>query len=179
MISCLVGISKYYSLTLYCECQFVRLIIRGGRIMEVKKIKVFISRFFTTMLIVAIALFCSGCSDKKDDHHIDSSLKQDVIKLGEGEKQFLFEVVSDSKEVTYYEISTDKEIVGEALIDNQLIDGEDGEFGLYVKSVNGIVADYEKTHTYWAFYENNQMALKGVDQTYIEEGVTYSFRVEK
>ena len=79
--------------------------------MEVKKIKVFISRFFTTMLIVAIALFCSGCSDKKDDHHIDSSLKQDVIKLGEGEKQFLFEVVSDSKEVTYYEISTDKEIV--------------------------------------------------------------------
>jgi len=33
--------------------------------------------------------------------------------------------------------------------------------------------------TYWAFYINGEYASTGVDSTNIEEGSTYTFKVEK
>ena len=78
-----------------------------------------------------------------------------------------------------FEIHTDKEIVGEALLDLELIAGDDGEFGLYVKTVNGITADYDVNKTYWAFYINGEYGMTGVDATDIEAGATYTFKVEK
>lgn len=78
-----------------------------------------------------------------------------------------------------FEIHTDKTTVGEALLDVDLITGETSEYGLYVKTVNGITADYDADQTYWAFYVNGEYATAGVDSTTIEEGATYSFKVEK
>ena len=80
---------------------------------------------------------------------------------------------------TFFVIKTDKEIVGEALLDLKLIEGEAGPYGLYVKKVNGIVADYDKDKTYWGFYVDGEYAMTGVDMTKIEEGKTYSFKVSK
>ena len=60
-----------------------------------------------------------------------------------------------------------------------LIAGEDGEFGLYVKKVNGITADYDVDQTYWAFYINGEYAMSGVDKTTIAVGESYMFKVEK
>ena len=67
----------------------------------------------------------------------------------------------------------------DALLEEGLIEGEDGAYGLYVKKVNGILADYEVNQTYWAFYINGEYAMSGVDATDIVEGATYSFKVEK
>ena len=78
-----------------------------------------------------------------------------------------------------FEIHTDKTIVGEALLDLELIEGDMGDFGLYVKTVNGITADYDTDGTYWAFYVNGEYAMTGVDMTDIVDGDTYSFKVEK
>ena len=33
--------------------------------------------------------------------------------------------------------------------------------------------------TYWAFYINDEMSMKGVDQTEIVAGKTYEFKAEK
>ena len=63
--------------------------------------------------------------------------------------------------------------------DLELIAGEEGEFGLYVKTVNGITADYDVDQTYWAFYVDGEYAMSGVDVTTIEEGKTYALKVEK
>ena len=60
-----------------------------------------------------------------------------------------------------------------------MIAGEDAEYGLYVKTVNGITAEYEVDGTYWAFYINGEYGMTGVDQTAVEEGASYSFKVEK
>ena len=87
-------------------------------------------------------------------------------------------VDKDGKE-TKFEIHTDKTTVGEALLEVKLIEGEEGPYGLYVKSVNGITADYDVDQTYWAFYINGEMAMTGVDVTDVEAGATYSFKVEK
>ena len=99
--------------------------------------------------------------------------------LGVGQTMFLFTVVDKDGNETDFEIHTDKETVGEALLDLELIAGEDGDFGLYVKTVNGITADYEVDQTYWAFYVDGEYAMSGVDTTTIEEGKTYAFKVEK
>ena len=80
---------------------------------------------------------------------------------------------------TWFEIHTDEEMVGAALMDVGLIVGEEGPYGLYVKEVNGISADYDKDKTYWAFYVNDEYGATGVDMTPIEEGNVYSFRVSK
>ena len=79
---------------------------------------------------------------------------------------------------TVFEIHTDKTTVGEALLEVGLIDGDVEDYGLYVKEVNGITADYDVDGTYWAFYINDEYASTGVDSTNITEGDNYSFKVE-
>ena len=54
-----------------------------------------------------------------------------------------------------------------------LIDGDESEYGLYVKKVNGITADYEKDKSYWAFYKDGEYMQTGVDSTEIADGEHY------
>lgn len=165
-----------------------------------------LSLFLCMVLVVAMTLFTTGCSgntesknhttqetevntsENTDTSSDDSSegnsseensVSVDTTVLGEGEKQFLFTVVDGDGNETAFEIHTDKETVGEALLELELISGEDGDYGLYVKAVNGIAADYDKDGTYWAFYVNGEYAASGVDTTAITEGDSYSFKVEK
>ncbi|MBQ7660763.1 MAG: DUF4430 domain-containing protein, partial [Clostridia bacterium] len=80
---------------------------------------------------------------------------------------------------TSFTVHTDKSTVGEALVDAGLIAGDMGPYGLYVKSVNGVRADYDKDGCYWAFYIDGEMAMQGVDATEIAAGVAYMFKIEK
>ena len=80
---------------------------------------------------------------------------------------------------TDFEIHTDQKTVGDALLEQNLIEGDESDYGLYVKTVNGITADYDTDGSYWAFYVNGEYAQTGVDSTPVEEGSTYSFKVEK
>ena len=131
------------------------------------------------MLIVAMAL-TAGCGEKKQQEN-PSSAGQEVsaTKLGEGKTQFNFTVVDKDGKETAFDIHTDKTIVGDALLELGLIAGEEGAYGLYVKQVNGITADYDVDQTYWAFYINGEYGMTGVDATDIEAGATYTFKVEK
>ena len=151
--------------------------------MRMKQIKKSLSLIFCMMLIVAMALFTSGCNDKVTEtpgtQEVEETASEEVTVLGEGETTFLFTVVDKDGAETVFEIHTDKEIVGDALLELGLIAGEDGDYGLFVKSVNGIVADYEVDKTYWAFYVNGEYAMSGVDTTTIEENTSYMFKVEK
>ena len=167
--------------------------------MRMKQIKKSLSFIFCMMLIMAIALFTSGCNDKKaetpkvqevggsgeseepveENSQNTDAVSENVTVLGEGESRFLFTVVDQEGGETFFEIFTDEEIVGDALLNLELISGEDGAYGLYVKTVNGILADYDADGTYWAFYVNGEYAMSGVDATTIEDGSTYMFKVEK
>ena len=94
-------------------------------------------------------------------------------ELGEGSKSFMFKVDAEGYAITFT-IHTNEETVGAALLSLNLIAGEDSQYGLYVKTVNGMLADYDVDQTYWAFYENGEYA-NGVDATNVTEGYTYSF----
>lgn len=134
------------------------------------------SLILCVMLIVAVALCTTGCGDQQEKPMTEDS---DVTVLGEGAVKFTFTVVDGDGKETVFEIHTDKTIVGDALLEHALIAGEEGEFGLYVKTVNGITADYDVDGTYWAFYVNEEYAMSGVDKTSITEGDSYSFKVAK
>ena len=64
------------------------------------------------------------------------------------------------------------------MFDLGLISGDESEYGLYVKTVNGVTLDYDKDGKYWAFYVDGEYAATGVDSTDIAAGSTYTFKVE-
>ena len=130
------------------------------------------------MLIVAMAL-TAGCGAKKQENNPSAGQEVSTNKLGEGKTQFNFTVVDKDGKETAFDIHTDKTTVGEALLELGLISGEESTYGLYVKQVNGITADYDVDQTYWAFYVNGEYGMTGVDATNIEAGATYTFKVEK
>ena len=140
--------------------------------------KQFKNRFFASVLcmvlIVAMALSMTACTNNTPDSS-DAGQEQGQSV----EQSFTFEVVDKDGNVTTFDITTDKATVGEALLEEGLIKGEDGQYGLYVTEVNGIVADYNVDQTYWAFYVDGTYASSGVDTTDVVDGSTYSFKVEK
>ena len=139
-----------------------------------------LSLILCMVLIAATALFAAGCSEKKTAEKVDgTTVYADGDVLGEGAKQFTLVVADKDGNETTLEIHTDKDTVGEALLDNQVIAGEDSEYGLYVKTVNGITADYDADGVYWAFYIDGAYAMTAVDATEITDGSVYALRVEK
>lgn len=160
-----------------------------------KKIK---SMLLCMMLTMAMAITAVGCGSKTENtadtqkntettveteavaetESVDAAAAQEII-LGEGSVKFTFIVVDADGNETNFVVSTDKETVGDALLELNLIEGDDSEYGLYVKTVNGITADYDTDQTYWAFYVNGEYASTGVDSTPVNEGDTYEFKVEK
>ncbi len=85
-------------------------------------------------------------------------------ELGTGKNTLYIEVGAEGQAIEFT-IHTDKKTVGEALSEHKLIEGEKGPYGLYVKKVNSMEADYDKTKTYWAFTKNGESVLTGVDLT--------------
>ena len=155
--------------------------------MKMKRMKKALSCILCMVLIVAMALVTTGCSGNAGNSNVTSTTEtveasaeqEEAAVLGEGSKQFRFGVVDLEGKETWFEIHTDEEMVGAALLALNLIEGEEGPYGLYVKAVNGITADYDKDKVYWAFYVNDDYGATGVDMTKIEEGTIYSFRMAK
>lgn len=130
-------------------------------------------------LIVAMALCMTGCSGGSEAPSGEGAgVWTDGSRLGEGSKSFDFTVVDRDGKETHLEIHTDKDTVGGALLELGLIAGDESEYGLFVKTVNGITADYDTDGVYWAFYVDGEYATAGVDSTPVTEGASYSFKVE-
>lgn len=116
------------------------------------------------VLVAAMALCITGCGSEPQKEA--------------GEKAFTFLVVDPDGKETSFQITTSKSTVGEALMDEGLISGEEGPYGLYVLTVNGLTLKYEEDSMYWAFYEGENYAITGVELTPIDESIIYSFRAE-
>lgn len=119
----------------------------------------------------------SSYENSQTDESTSDTSSSAVTEIGEGSTKFNFTVFDGEKETAFL-VKTDKKTVGEALIDVRLISGEQGAYGLYVKTVNGVTADYDKDGKYWAFYINGEYAMTGVDSTDIVSGDSYAFKIE-
>lgn len=135
-------------------------------------------RILCVVLIAAIALSAAGCSNSSPQT-APAAVPTPASQLGTGSKTFTFIATGEDGSDTAYSVHTDCTTVGEALQQLSLIDGEEGEFGLFVKTVNGITKDYNKDKAYWCFYIDGEMANSGVDKTEIVPGSVYAFKIEK
>ncbi len=139
-----------------------------------------LSLFLCVLLVAAMAIFTTGCNDKTETPQTSGKQEiTDATKLGEGETTFIFQVIDAAGVTKSFEISTGKTIVGEALQELGLISGEEGPYGLYVKTVDGTTLDYDKDGKYWAFYINGEYASSGADTTEINPNDIYAFKADK
>lgn len=139
--------------------------------MMMTSMKKMLSLTLCIVLIAALALCMTGCGGSE-------APETTAAAEAAAEVSFTFVVVDVDGNETTFDISTDKSTVGEALLEEGLIEGEMGEYGLYVKTVNGITLDWDKDQKYWAFYADGEYAMTGVDTTEIVAGSTYSFKAE-
>ena len=118
-------------------------------------------------LIMALALVACGGSGNEATGNSgnDAAFTVIVTDLEGNETRFEYEGSAPS--------------VGDFLLAEGLIEGDEGEYGLYINTVNGITADWDKDQTYWAFYINGEYAMTGVDATEITEGATYGLTLTK
>ena len=142
-------------------------------------------------LLIAAAASVSLWSCKNDSKDItDTTVPESTAQktpdttdgkqtVGEGSTSFDFQVTDAEGTTVSFTVKTDKTTVGEALSDAGLIEGEEGQYGLYVKTVNGVKADYDTDGTYWAFYIDGEYAMTGVDKTDINENSVYELKIEK
>ena len=128
-------------------------------------------------VLLVVSLVACGNTVKKEGLWESATYREDT-ELGEGAKTAIVEVKVEDEAVVFT-IHTDKDTVGDALIEYELISGEEGAYGLYIKTVNGITADYDVDQSYWAFYIDGEYAMTGVDGTKIDESARYTLEYAK
>ena len=116
-------------------------------------------------LTMSVALgACGGTADPGKDAEV---------------KAFTVVVTDLEGNETKFEYTSDAASVGEALMAEGLLEGEQGPYGLFILAVNGIEADWDKDQTYWAFYIDGEYAVSGIELTEITEGAVYGLTLTK
>lgn len=90
-------------------------------------------------------------------------------KASKGAKKITLQVVFQEGEPKEHTIQTDAEFLGGALEQENLIVGENGEFGVFVKAVDGVTADETKLQ-WWCFTKGGEQINTGIDMTPIRDG---------
>lgn len=139
-------------------------------------IKKYFRSVISMVLVAAMVLTFAGCGQKDVGETPENSTQQQEV----AEKSFAFQVTGLDGTKKEFSVKYDTEkTVGEALINEKLISGENGQYGLMVDTVDGQKYDYNEDGVYWAFYINGEYAMTGVDSTPINDGEVYSFVATK
>lgn len=135
-------------------------------------------RALAILLCLAFILCLAACGAKNTGDIWSYATYKSDKEFGKGTKTFTCTVKVNEHSVKFT-VHTDADTVGAALIENELISGDEGAYGLYVKYVNGIKADYDTDQAYWSFMIGGEYAMTGVDQTEITDGAEYSLEYAK
>ena len=146
-----------------------------------------LNKLLALLLALVMVLALAACGNKAQDNGgagddanvVTDGTVADGATVGKGATAFTVELAQlDGTSITFT-VNTDKATVGEALLELGIVAGDDTEYGLYVKTVNGVTLDYDTDGAYWAFYINGEYAMTGVDATNIEAGAIYALKAEK
>ena len=127
-------------------------------------------------LVMALSLVACGGTDKPDTNPSTNPSVESTPAASDSVGASFTVVVTDLDGTeTTFEYTSEAATVGEALLAEGLIAGDQSDWGLMVTTVNGITADWATENAYWAFYINGEYAQTGVDATELTDGATYSF----
>lgn len=129
------------------------------------------------LFAAALLVFNLAACSKQVNKEVDPSDKSTYSEIGTGARSFYLDIIFEEHE-KHYKISTGQSNVGPALEELGLVEGHNGEYGLFIESVEGEKHVYEEDGKYWAFYEEGQYAVKSIDRTPIKNEALYALRVE-
>ena len=93
-------------------------------------------------------------------------------ETAEGAKTIDVVVVhGDGTEATF-QYQTDAEYLGEVLVENELAEGTESAYGLFITTVDGETAD-DSLQQWWCITRSGEMLSTGADQTPIADGEQY------
>lgn len=89
-----------------------------------------------------------------------------------GIKNITVEVIHGDESTETFEYSTKREYLGEVLVDEKLVEGEEGAYGLYIKTVDKETVD-ESNQEWWCITKGGERLNTSADQTPIADGDKY------
>lgn len=95
-----------------------------------------------------------------------------------GDKTIGLTVVFAPDNQKEYTIHTDAENLGDALKAEKLVEGTDGEYGLYIETVDGVTAD-SGNQEWWCITKDGEMLNTSADLTPIADGEHYELTLSK
>lgn len=91
-----------------------------------------------------------------------------------GDKDITVIVVHRDESKKEFKINTGADNLRAACEEQKLIAGDESEYGLYVKTVDGETVD-EDAQEWWCITKGGEMLMTGVDDTMIADGEQYEF----
>ena len=95
-------------------------------------------------------------------------------ETAEGAKAYSVTVVHSDGTSKDFELHTDAEYLDEALLDEGLIAGEEGPYGLTVITVDGEDAVWDTDNAYWCIWIGEEMATVGISEIPVYDGSSYT-----
>ena len=94
-----------------------------------------------------------------------------------GDKTITVEVIFSDGTSKEHTINTDAEYLRGALEEKDLVAGDESEFGLFVKTVDGVTAN-EANQEWWCFTKGGEQLFTGIDTTPIADGEHYEITLK-
>ena len=114
----------------------------------------------------------SGGPTPTEDPLWKNAIHTEDKELGEGEKTFTLKVTAGEKSITLT-VHTNEKTLADALLALELVEGEDGAYGLYIKKVNGILADYDVDNHYWSLLVGGETSFVGASGVDVTDGASF------
>lgn len=83
------------------------------------------------------------------------------------------EIVHKSGESVEKTLTTTQTTLAGALLEAELVTGNEDTYGLYIVSADGEVADYSVDQSYWALSKDGEALMTGASDTKIADGEHY------
>ena len=91
-----------------------------------------------------------------------------------GSKSITVTVAHSDGSENEFSYKTDAEFLGEALLAEGLIAGEDGPYGLTLITADGEEVVWDRDNAYWQIYIGEEAAVVGISQIPVYDGGSYS-----
>lgn len=96
----------------------------------------------------------------------------------QGEKNIQVTVVHGDGEEKKLAYSTDKEYLGEILLEDGMIQGEEGPYGLFIETVDGETADSSRQQ-WWCITKAGEQVNSAVDATPVQDGDSFELTLKE
>ena len=91
-----------------------------------------------------------------------------------GAKEYAVTVIHSDGGKEVFLLDTDAEFLAEALMEAELIAGEDGPYGLTLITVDGEDAVWDTDNAYWCIYIGEEMATVGISAIPVYDGSAFT-----